>query len=117
MDFHAIHAQHIASAWWKAFAHSVRVQKKWKCDGCGQRGWIVDHKRYYLPNGKLIFGYETFDDVRLLCNRCNTKGVRTDAQVKQRAKENATVDWWVKWLSRLCFALPRLIWWLIKRHK
>jgi hypothetical protein len=45
----------------------------------------VDHRRYY-KDGELIFGKETFADVRLVCGRHNGRGVRSDWIIHEDAK-------------------------------
>ena len=91
--------------WTEKFAPAAREHFKWKCCQCGKRGWIVDHK-YYWKNGKLIFGHETYDDVRLLCGDCNVKGVRSDAQVQRDAKDGQW-EGWINTLSGLAWIADR----------
>lgn len=86
-EFKRLHSQHIASEWWRdTFRPAALRHYGFKCAECGKEyekrgisGWrlIVDHRRYW-KDGRLIFGHETFADVRLLCPPHNRKGVRKD---------------------------------------
>lgn len=105
-QFHHLHRKHIRSPWWRQhFAPLARKHYKWICAICQKRAWIVDHKKYKLPNGKLIFGQETLNDVRLLCARCNRKGVRSDIQIRQERK----ALWWRKAIEAITNRAWRII--------
>src|SRR4051812_14490302 len=94
-EFKAKHKAHIASAWWKLFRQNALAHFKYKCVVCGtdyeRKGFskyqlIVDHKRYKDAQGNLIFGKETFGDVRICCPPHNQKGVRSDASMNEWRK-------------------------------
>ncbi|QDT46154.1 hypothetical protein Pan258_01710 [Symmachiella dynata] len=109
-EFKRLHSEHIHSDWWKnVFAPMVRRHFEWTCCVCGKRGWIVDHKRY-RKDGRLIFGRETINDVRLVCDRCDRKGTRSDFAVSQ-SKIAQTYVTALDWLFDLTV---RFAGWLIR---
>lgn len=89
-EFKRRHAEHIASYWWKEqFRPKALEHYGHRCAVCGlgyatKYNWRqlhVDHKRYW-KDGKLIFGRETMEDVRLRCPDCDSKGVASDYAIK-----------------------------------
>ena len=122
-EFHRLHKAHIASAWWKDFRRRFLEYAGYRCSVCGfdylEHGYskwqlITDHKLYW-KNGKIIFGHETFDNVRCVCPGCNRKGVRSDATVRSDRK----AYWYFKallWVSVLPFRLIRGIVRLVSRR-
>src|SRR5947207_382150 len=91
-EFKAKHTAHLASAWWDLFRANALAHSKYRCCVCrtdyerrGFKRWQlqVDHKRYKRPDGTLIFGTETFSDVRVCCPLHHGKGVRTDRAMDQ----------------------------------
>lgn len=87
-DFHARHRAWISSNEWKAFRRRALAHYRYRCAVCrldySVSPWqlIVDHKRYW-KDGRLIFGRETFADVRVLCPSHNLKGVHSDTFFRQ----------------------------------
>jgi hypothetical protein len=107
-EFARCHAGHLASAWWRTvFRPQALAHYRYRCAVCGmayQRlGYapaqlIVDHKRYW-KDGQLIFGHETFEDVRLMCPFDNRQGIRSDSVIR---------------VQRRVYLLSRSIAWLVK---
>jgi len=97
-EFKRLHKKHINSREWKAFRTRFLISK-------GLPLWYhVDHKRYW-KDGTLIFGHETFDDVRGLPPNRHRKGVHSDWSIEQDAKS----EWWLRLLVRA----TNLIWLLV----
>lgn len=63
---------HICSDKWKAFRHSIIMDRGKKCERCGSKGRIHLHHKTYAR-----FGFELPDDVQLLCPVCHKQADRS----------------------------------------
>src|SRR5205807_1853538 len=94
-QFKGEHFRRITSPDWRRRFRPAAIKHYGdRCAVCGleyeKRGFnrwqlIVDHKRYW-KDGKLIFGRETMDDVRVLCPDHNRKGVQSDFAISEWRK-------------------------------
>ena len=84
-EFRRRHREWISSPEWKAFREKARAHHK------APRNYHCDH-RLYWKNGQLIFGHETFDDVRFLPPRLHGKGIHSDFMIRQDEKAMFWLD-------------------------
>lgn len=93
-EFQQAHAAHIASRGWRDFRKEALAHFGYRCAVCRfdyrERGYsrrqlVADHKRYW-KQGELIFGRETFADVRILCPACHRQGIHSDDAIHHRRR-------------------------------
>jgi hypothetical protein len=125
-EFKAKHKAHLASGQWRLFRTNALMHFNFNCTVCGrnyERTGIsrqqlqIDHKRYWIPNPAnpknriLIFGKETFGDVRVVCPPHHGKGVRSDASMTEWRKSYR----WLKGFVWVFKTLWKLAKWLTRK--
>lgn len=123
-EFRRLHRQHVNSDGWKQFRRRFLEHAGYRCAVCGfdyaSRGhskWQlnVDH-RFYWKDGRLIFGRETFADVRCLCPDHHLKGVRDEYSVGQHRGAYRSLKA-VRWILRALGKGLRLAYQVVVRRR
>jgi len=66
--FQGEHREYLQSDFWKGLAQKIRMDREWRCECCGDRGWIVHHLTY----ARWPFR-ELDSDLLLTCDHCHDK--------------------------------------------